>query len=179
MEYMESVRIMKKIIVILGGIIAVIGVLASFLDQTLGFWQVLDSLEILGSTTDTTTFLSSFGQISNTDDSIETLEQSTIMLIIGISILVGGVIAIIGAGVEKNGLAIIGTVLMLVGLVYFVYSLPNFVEIADLVEDNSAFFGEATYTFIGTLTRTWRLGNGFFISTGGCIISLVGAVLKE
>ena len=177
---MESVRIMKKIIVILGGIIAVVGVLASFLDQTLGFWQVLDSVEILGSTTDTTTFLSSFGQISNTgDDSIETLEQSTIMLIIGISILVGGVIAIIGAGVGKNGLAIIGSVLMLVGLVYFVYSLPNFVEIADLVEDKSAFFGEATYTFIGTLTRTWRLGNGFFISAGGCIISLVGSVLKE
>ncbi|MHA1745439.1 MAG: hypothetical protein ACTSWW_05535 [Promethearchaeota archaeon] len=171
---------MKKIVVILGGVIAVVGVLASFLDQTLGFWQVLDLVEFVGNTTETTTFLSSFGQLSNTaDDPIVTVEKSSIMLIVGLSILLGGVIATIGAGVEKNALAIIGTVLILVGLVYFVYALPNFIEIADIVEDQSALFGDATTTFIVTLTRTWRLGNGFFISAAGSITALVGSILKE
>lgn len=171
---------MKKLVVILGGVIAVVGVLASFLDQTLGFWQVFDVFEILATTTETTTFISSFGQISNTaDDTIEILEKSSTMLIIGITILLGGVIAAIGAGVEKKTLAIIGTALILVGLVYFVYTLPNFTEIADIVEDQSALFGDATYTFIGTLTRTWRLGNGFFISAAGSITALVGSILKE
>jgi hypothetical protein len=171
---------MKKIVVILGGVIAVVGVLASFLDQTLGFWQVLKSVEFLGNTTNTTTFLSSFGQLSNTaDDTIVTLEKSSITLIVGISILLGGVIATIGASVEKNGLAIIGTVLMLVGLAYFLYSLSNFAEIVDFVEDQGALFGNATSTFISTTTLTWRLGNGYFISAGGSIIALVGAILKE
>lgn len=171
---------MKKIVVILGGIVAAVGVLASFLDQTLGFWQVLDSVEILTITTDTTSFISSFGQITNTDgDSIENLEKSTIMIIIGITVLLGGVVASIGAGVNKNGLAIIGTALMLVGLAYFLYTLQNFTEIIEWVDGKSTLFGENTYTFVGTLTRTWRLGNGYFISAGGSITALIGVILKE
>lgn len=172
---------MKKIVAIIGGIIGLAGIIASLFDQTLGWWEITSVVEILGSSTTYKTFLSPFGNLSyDYKDDIISIEGS-IMILIALTTIIGNVLLLVGAFTDKNVLVIIGTFLAIIGLTYFLYSIGNFEEITALIQDESlsVIFGSESYTFIATTTSNWRLGNGYFVTAAGAMVSLVGSFLKE
>ena len=175
---------MKKTIPIIGGIILIIGVLIGFVDKTLGFWQIKSVYELLGNTTTDISFLSIFGQISETgSNDVSSVADISPFLIVAISILIGGILIIFGGVKNTKGITIIACVIAIAGLAYFVYSLANIPEVGNLMilisNDKSRIFGSDTYSLIGTTTYYWRLGNGYFISAGGVFISLFGSFTKD
>jgi len=172
---------MKKIIIIIGSIIGLLGVLAGLIDQTLGWWEFTSVYELLGNTTTYKTFLSPFGNITyDYQDDVDALE-SKIVIVIAILVIIGNIVILIGGFMDKKMIAFIGVFIVLVGLSYFLYSLGNFEQIMDLIQDESksVLFGKETISFIGTLNNSWRLGNGYFITAGGFIISAIGSLIKE
>jgi len=75
----------------------------------------------------------------------------------------------------------IGIFVVLLSLIYFLYALGNFDQISNHISDGtkSALFGKETITFILIFNNSWRLGNGYFITSLGSIVSTVGLALKD
>lgn len=174
---------MKKILVIIGSVIALIGIFLPFADMTLGWWQYTQRLNTILGDTVTKYYLSPFGIISNDANSDTTQIEGYVLLIASIVTILGGVVAAVGAFTDKSLVAIIGSVLMIAGLAYFCYSLGNIEEIRQMLYDDtiSAIFGknEDIWILIGTADLQWRLGNGFFITAAGSLLTLVASFLKE
>lgn len=168
---------MKKLISIIGGIICIIAVLLGLLDPTLGFWE-LKIEEIFGDGWEGS-YLNAFGQYVLINGDVETIDENIIMIIISLSILIGGVLIVTGGFMDKGPICVIGSLLIVGGISYFLYTLPK-IEMIDNYFDllnlsGNKFFGSDTVV----LEHKWRLGNGFFVLFFGTIIALIGTFLKD
>ena len=127
------------------------------------------------------TFLSPFGDLTyNYQDDIVALEGN-IMIIIAFLVIIGNLGALIGGSMDKKMISIIGIFVVILSLGYFLYALGNFEQITDFINDEtkSVLFGKETINFILTFNNSWRLGNGYLITSIGSIASVVGLVLKD
>ena len=172
---------MKKIIVIIGSIIGLLGIFAGLIDQTLGWWEFTSVYDVLFTTHTDKTFLSPFGNITYDFNETVTALEGNAMIMIAILVIIGNISVLIGGSVDKKLVSIIGISVVLLCLIYFLYGLGNFEQISNYINDGtkSALFGKETNIFILTFNNSWRLGNGFFIASAGSIVSVVGLALKD
>ncbi len=162
---------MKKIISILGSLIAIVAIFIGLVDETLGLWQCIIEDNVI------TYYFNAFGQLAR-NGNVESIEKNVIMIIISAAVLIGATMTLIGGFTEKGGLAILGSLVIVAGISYFIYSLPNFQELTDILffTDKNLYFGSEE---IISVDYQWRLGNGFIILFFGSLITLIGSLLKD
>ncbi len=180
-----SMIIMNKVIGIIGGILGLIGAIFQFFDQTMGWWQDYTTTP-LGGITNGTWFLNLLGQITSDNSKFksETLANTTIVYIVLLAVVIGGILLFIGGITGKSSYGAIGTLLLLGGLIYFVYSLPNIPEIQSLLQNytvSNYFYSSGQFSILSIVfsNATWRLGNGFFITAGGALLGIISIALKS
>ncbi len=171
---------MKKIIVIIGSTIGLLGIFAGLIDQTMGWWEFTSVSELFGTNTNKT-FLSPFGNFTFDYQNDVIALESKIMVVIAILVILGNIGALVGSFMDKKMVVIIGASIVALCLLYFLYALGNFEQITDFIHDEtkSAIFGKETISFVLTFNNSWRLGNGYFITLAGSIATLVGLGLKD
>jgi hypothetical protein len=178
---------MKKIIGILGAIVGLIGVIFQFFDKTMGWWEAdWTTTPIIGSVTTESHYFNLLGELSSSSNNNNypiVLADKTIITLILIIVLAGCVCLFIGGAKGNTALGILGTLLLIGGIVYFAYSLPNIPEmVSELHHFNppNYLFGSGDWNFIiADIKNSWRLGNGFFITSGGAILGFIGSAMKE
>ncbi len=156
---------------LIGGIVAIVGVLLYLFDQSFAFWEW--DAPILGKY-----YISAFGTLHHASADPEVLEGSTYSYAAYI-ILAGGALALFGGVKGTKAAGILGAVAIIAGLAYFVYSHVEYLD--DTWGNTLAFLtalaGKTGQEMIwgsqGDIA--WRLGNGFFVTSVGGILALVGA----
>lgn len=170
---------MNKPLVFIGGILAILGVILPFIDKSMAWWMVTLS----AGSNSASSFLSLTGIISNTENSnTTTIDDNSALVIVLILVLVGGVLALAGTSKTSGGIAVLGILVVIVGLVYFIISLPNIPEVANLLvafDNPSYLYGSDEFTFIITWTYTWRIGNAFLVSAAGAVVGLLGSLVSS
>lgn len=160
---------------IIGGVLAVVGLLAGLLDNTLSMWQLDNSLFVF--------HLNAFGMLSNTfnNDVLNLCSSDDVTnpgnyLYAGIIITVGAVIAIYGGAKGSKALGVIGSIALLGGLAYFYYAHVIFIGDNPLLSWIGGMGSAEGFAIVwgenGAVN--WRIGNGAFIVIAGAVISLIG-----
>jgi hypothetical protein len=171
---------MNKIICFIGGLLGLVGIILPFADKTMAWWTVSVDPNI----GDTVIFyLMPLGDIiNNSNDDVIDIEGN-VLLIITFLVVIGSLLILIGTFMDNKNVAFIGTLLLIGGIAYFLQAIGNIEEIQDLmraVEPDNYLFGEETVkVFILEWKYKWALGTGFYISTAGAIVSLIGLFQKQ
>lgn len=163
-------RNLSKILAIIGGIIGILAAILTFIEPSLGWWEVT----YVGWGTNAG-YLNPYGYNVVGDFAGE------LFLIAGLLFVASSVLVILAAAKGSKAGSLLCAFLMILGLALFCYALyveEHFESILAGLEwlfgaDYNVFFG--TVDFLGTWT--WRLGNGFFIACAGAAIALVGSFL--
>jgi hypothetical protein len=167
----------SNIVLILGGILVIVGLLAGLLDQTLSMWQLDNGLFVF--------HLNSFGLLTNTlnDDvlnlcSADDVTNPGMYLYAGIICIVGSVVAIYGGAKGSKGLGILGVLAIFGGLAYFYYSHVMFIGDNPLLSWIGGMGSAEGFAVVwgenGSVA--WRIGNGAFIALAGDVVTLLGAI---
>ncbi|MBA7507408.1 hypothetical protein ES706_06127 [subsurface metagenome] len=167
-------RNLTKILAVIGGIIGILATVLTFIEPSLGWWEVNQQLIVTNSA-----YLNPYGYNVNGDFAGE------LFLIGGLLFLASSILVILVAAKGSKGGSILFAFLMIVGLALFCYALyseDHFESILSGLEwlfgaDYNIFFGSVDLGIFGLYT--WRLGNGFFVACAGAAISLVGAFLVK
>lgn len=167
---------MNKSLVVVGGIIALIGVFFQFVDKTMGWWMYWTEFG------DISYYLSLTGVISNSNNTnTSELDSNTTLLIILALAVLGAILMVMTLSKNGKTLGFLGIVIIFAALGYFVYSLPNVFD-GTLVEGLMALADTTNYFYgtfdIGPISTSWRVGNGFLITAAGAIVGLVGTFVK-
>lgn len=154
----------RSFLAIIGGIIAVLGVVLSIFIKELGWWNF--KTLILGDVTNNSYLSSFFG------DGDPYFADTFTLLLPGIIAGVGGLLCITG----NKFLSLIGSVLVIVGIVLFFVFLgdSDAATLASYIDTNiywDSFGGGDPFS-----GWKWHLGIGLFMTAGGGILSLVGAI---
>ena len=155
----------RSILAIVGGLIVVLGVVLSIFIEELGWWNFK-------------TFL--FGEVASSNylsvffaDGDPYFADTFTLLLPGIIASIGGIMCITGNRI----LSFIGSVLVIVGVVLFLVFLGDS-DVSTILSsylDSNIFFETVGGgdPFSGA---KWYLGIGFFMTAGGGILSLIGAI---
>ena len=163
-----------KIVAIIGGILGILSiVLFHVLPEFFGFWR-LDAgaaLKIwLGG------FGFSGGEVGGIGVDPEYTEE-ILFLIIGVSVVAGGALAIIGGLVENKMIAILGGVVMLAGPILFIVGAA--IEFGPF-EDLGAILPPGNNLLFGSEAGgTWGLYVGTFLALGAGVLGIVGGALSD
>lgn len=165
---------------IIGGILAVVGILAAYLDKTLSMWQLDNSLWVY--------HLNAFGFLSNTFNndvlnlgSTDDVVNPGNYLYAGIIIIVGSVLAIYGGAKGSKALGVLGSIALLGGLAYFFYAHVVFIDANPLMGWIGGMGSSEGFSLVWGSNGgvSWRIGNGAFIVIAGAVVSLIGLGKKS
>ncbi len=152
-------RTKRSYIAILGGVIAVLGVVLSIFIRELGWWNFLS---VVGDNVDyTNTWAGAFF-----GDSDPYFSPEFTYLLPGIISGVGALLCLPG----NKFLSFIGSLAVIAGLVVFLFLVQG-----SWIGDLADLLGKSALWDSGAFSK-WRLGFGYFITAGGGILALVGAV---
>ncbi len=156
----------RSLLAMIGGFIAVLGVVLSIFIKEIGWWNFLT---VVNNEVTNNSYLSAFF-----GDGDPYFANTFTLLLPGIIAGVGGLLCITG----NKFLSLIGSVLVIVGIVLFFVFLgdSDAAVLADYLDTN-IFWDSFGVTIGDSFTGVrWRMGIGIFVTTGGGILSLVGAI---
>ncbi len=163
-------RNLTKILAIIGGIIGIFAAILTFIEPSLGWWEVT----YVGIGTNEA-YLNPYGYNVNGDFAGE------LFLIGALLFVASSVLVILAAAKGSKAGSLLFAFLMIVGLALFCYALYVEEHFESILAGLEFLFGGDYNVFFGTVdffgTWTWRLGNGFFIACAGAAIALVGSFL--
>ena len=159
-----------RIIAIIGGVLGILSIALFYVFPGLfSLWRIYgggDSINIGG-----------FGSIAGTILGVDYGPESAddiILLLIGVLLVAGGVVAIVGGAVEVKFVGIIGGLIMLAGPI--ILSVELLLEIGFF--EGFAPPGESLlFGSIGGVN--WGIWISFFMGVGGGILGLVGGALSD
>ncbi len=157
----------RSFLAIIGGIIAVLGVVLSIFIKELGWWNFLTVFN--DEITNNAFFSAFFGK-----GDPEYFGDTFTLLLPGIIAGVGGLLCVTG----NKFLSLIGSVLVIVGIVVFIVLLgdSDAAVWADFINTN-IYWDSVGVTVGDAFTGIrWRFGYGLFITAGGGILALIGGI---
>lgn len=160
-----------SILILIGGILAIIGVVLSLFIKEFGWWM-WEGRIFLGNGD---YFLTAFGgeQGSLMGDDSTLFSEENIQILAGVLALIGGALCL----TKKKMFGILGGILIIVGCILFLTYLGD-TDLANYLADNdySIFWGEVSNIFID---GTWQIGYGMITSTIGAILAIIGSTTKK
>ncbi|MBN2155876.1 MAG: hypothetical protein JW776_07515 [Candidatus Lokiarchaeota archaeon] len=159
----------RSFLAIIGGIAALLGVVLSIFIKELGWWNFLT---VLGNEVTDNDYLSAFF-----GDGDPYFSDTFTYLLPGIIAGVGALLCLPGNKI----LSLLGSVLVLVGVgVFFVLLGDSEAAVWASYIDTNIFWDSAGITIGDSFTGVrWRLGIGLFMTAGGGIIGLIGALTSK
>lgn len=156
-----------NILFLLGGILGLLGTLLFYLDNSLALWQFNGPLSSY--------YLNAFGTLYKDGSAYES--WSMLYLISAIIIFAGSGLCLAASIIGNKKIGIIGSICLFAGLGFFVYAQFDFISnpVGSIIGPTINGTGlNPIWANYNSGELTWRLGYGFFIVSGGAIISLIG-----
>ena len=161
-----------RYIAVLGGLLGIVAVLISLIPSDVSWWSVRDTIF------NQSTVLNAFGIFTLSNGNV-VLPPDYLILIAGLSFLIGSLLITFSAIQKKKAIAILSGLIMVVGLIVFCVALnakTNWEEVNILLiwlnSQSNLLFGEY-FVF------QWGLGIGFYLAIVGTVIGIIGALVMN
>lgn len=160
-----------RIIAIIAGVLGIISVaLFRVFPEIFSFWKLSGGGAGL--------YLGGFGTWSDAGDF--SYAEDTLLTIILVIIVVGGVFGILGGIIENKAIGLIGGILMLLGPILLIVALfiefGDFKDLADFIEFGT---GNRFLLFGSGAGVTWGLWISTFLALGAGILGIIGGATTD
>ncbi|MFX1275246.1 MAG: hypothetical protein ACFFAT_09425 [Promethearchaeota archaeon] len=161
-----------RYVAVLGGLLGVVAIIIGLIPSDASWWYVRETF------TNASAILNAFGFFTLNNGSI-VFAADYLILIAGLSFLIGSLLIIFSASKKKKAIAIFSGFLMIIGLVIFcvgLYAKNNWESVNVLLfwlnTESNVFFGES-------FTVRWGLGFSFYLAIVGAAIGTIGALVMK
>ncbi len=170
-----------KALAVIGGLLCILVLVLGFVMPMLGAWYKMEA-SMLGMTVGV--YWTPLGMLNVPPELASLLGAYSLMpmdyfwMIAGILSIVGGILALIGGAAGSKGAGVAGGVLALVGIIVFVMDL--FIGLSPMTQGlglSAQMFGGnvffSSFDMMG-VTMSMGVGIGFYLSTAGAVLALIG-----